>query len=420
MEHTALITNEAVVFGLLMAVLGGIFWAASEPRFKKFFSIVPALLLCYFVPSLLTNTGLVPKDTNIYFIASRYLLPASLVLLTISIDLKAVMGLGPKALIMFFTATASIIVGGPLALLVVSWISPETVGGAGPEAVWRGLSTIAGSWIGGGANQAAMFEVYKPSGALYSAMITVDVVVAEVWMAIILLGAAKSDRVDAWLKADNRAVKELQGQMEDFIARTSKIPTLADAMKILGIAFGAVALSHAAGDFLAPWFTEHAPYTANFSLTSDFFWIVIVATTVGLLLSLTPARKLEGVGASRWGSVFIYILVGSIGMKMDLMEALSQPGLIGVGAVWMVIHVAILIAVARLIKAPFFFVAVGSKANIGGAASAPVAAAAFHPSLAPVGVLLAVLGYALGTYGGWLTGLLMYAVSGDPSPIMLP
>lgn len=420
MEHPALISNEAVVFGLLMAILGGIFWAASEPRFKKFFSIVPALLLCYFVPSLLTNTGLVPKDTNIYFIASRYLLPASLVLLTVSIDLKAVLGLGPKALIMFFTATFSVIIGGPLALIIVSWISPETVGGVGPDAVWRGFSTIAGSWIGGGANQAALYEVFKPSESIYSAMITVDVVVAEIWMAVILLGAGKSDRVDAWLKADNRSVKELQGKMEEFLKRTARIPTLADAMKILGIAFGAVALSHAAGDFLAPWFAEHAPYTANFSFTSDFFWIVIIATTIGLLLSFTPARNLEGVGASRWGSVFIYILVGSIGMKMDLMEALSQPGLIGVGALWMTIHVLILVVVARLIKAPFFFLAVGSKANIGGAASAPVAAAAFHPSLAPVGVLLAVLGYALGTYGGWLSGLMMYAISGDPSPLMLP
>jgi uncharacterized membrane protein len=420
MEHPALITNEAVVFGLLMAILGGIFWAASEPRFKKFFAVIPALLLCYFVPSLLTNTGLVPKDTHIYFIASRYLLPASLVLLTLSIDLKAVFGLGPKALIMFFTATFSVMVGGPLALLLVSWISPETVGGIGPDAVWRGFSTIAGSWIGGGANQAALYEVFKPSESIYSAMITVDVVVAEIWMAVILLGAGKSDRVDAWLKADNRSVKELQGKIDEFLKRTARIPTLADAMKILGIAFGAVALSHAAGDFLAPWFAEHAPYTANFSFTSDFFWIVIVATTVGLLLSFTPARNLEGVGASRWGSVFIYILVGSIGMKMDLMEALSQPGLIGVGALWMTIHVLILVLVARLIKAPFFFLAVGSKANIGGAASAPVAAAAFHPSLAPVGVLLAVLGYALGTYGGWLSGLMMYAISGDPSPLMLP
>ena len=416
---TPLITNEAVVFGLLMALLGGIFWASSHPRFSGFFKVVPALLLCYFLPSLLTNFHIVPKDTNLYFVASRYLLPASLVLLTLSIDLKAVFGLGPKALIMFFTATASIILGGPAAILAVSALAPDLVGGAGPDAVWRGMSTIAGSWIGGGANQAAMFEIFKPSGALYSAMITVDVVVAEVWMAIILLGAAKSDQVDGWLKADNRSVKALQGEMEDFLSRTSRIPTFPEVMQILGLAFGAVAISHIAGDTLAPWFAENAPYTANFSLTSDFFWIVIVATTVGLMLSFTKARNLEGAGASRWGSVFIYILVGTIGMKMDIMEAVQQPGLILVGAIWMLFHIAILLGVARWIKAPFFFVAVGSKANIGGAASAPVAAAAFHPSLAPVGVLLAVLGYALGTYGGWLTGLLMYIVSGDPAALML-
>lgn len=416
---TPWITNEAVVFGLLMSLLGGIFWASSHPRFSGFFKVVPALLLCYFLPSLLTNFHIVPKDTNLYFVASRYLLPASLVLLTLSIDLKAVFGLGPKALIMFFTATASIILGGPVAILAVSAVAPDLVGGAGPDAVWRGMSTIAGSWIGGGANQASMFEIFKPSGALYSAMITVDVVVAEVWMAIILLGAAKSDQVDGWLKADNRSVKALQGEMEDFLSRTSRIPTFPEVMQILGLAFGAVAISHIAGDTLAPWFAENAPYTANFSLTSDFFWIVIVATTVGLMLSFTKARNLEGAGASRWGSVFIYILVGTIGMKMDIMEAVQQPGLILVGAIWMLFHIAILLGVARWIKAPFFFVAVGSKANIGGAASAPVAAAAFHPSLAPVGVLLAVLGYALGTYGGWLTGLLMYLVSGDPAALML-
>ena len=146
-ETHALITNEAVVFGLLMALLGGIFWAADSPKFKTFFKWVPVLLLCYFLPSVLTNTGLVPKDTNLYFVASRYLLPASLVLLTLSIDLKAVIGLGPKALIMFFTATVTIILGGPFAVLIVSSVAPDLVGGVGPEAVWRGLSTIAGSWI---------------------------------------------------------------------------------------------------------------------------------------------------------------------------------------------------------------------------------------------------------------------------------
>jgi len=414
-----LITNEAVVFGILMALLGGIFWAADNPRFKGFFKIVPALLLCYFLPSFLTNTGLVPKDTNLYFVASRYLLPASLVLLTLSIDLKAVFRLGPKALIMFFTATVTIILGGPIAILIVATVAPDLVGGIGADAVWRGMSTIAGSWIGGGANQAAMYEIFKPSDGLYSAMITVDVVIGEIWMAIILLGASKSDQVDKWLHADNSSVKALQGEMEDFSKRTSRIPTFPEVMKILGIAFGSVAIGHIAGDTFAPWFETNAPYMSNFSLTSGFFWIVIVSTTIGLTLSFTRLRNLEGAGASRLGSVFIYILVGTIGMKMDLHELSEAPGLLIVGSLWMLFHVSIMLGVARWIRAPFFFVAVGSKANIGGAASAPVAAAAFHPSLAPVGVLLAVLGYALGTYGGWLTGLLMYLASGDAGTLMI-
>ena len=413
------VTNEAAIFGILMLILGGIFYFSGQKRYEKFFRIVPAILLCYFVPSLLTTLGIVPKDTNLYFVASRYMLPASLVLLTLSIDLKAVIGLGPKAIIMFFTATAGIILGGPIAILLTSMVAPDLVGGMGPEAVWRGMSTIAGSWIGGGANQAAMYEIFKPTDGLYSAMITVDVIVAEIWMAFILMGAVRSDAVDRWLSADNTSVKKLQGQMEDFIARTAKIPTLNEVMLILGIAFGAVAVAHMGGDFLGPWFAEHAPYTKNFSLTSTFFWIVIIATTIGLALSFTKARKLEGAGASRLGSVFIFILVGTIGMKMDIREIFHQPGLFMVGLIWMIFHVGTLLLMARAIKAPFFFVAIGSKANIGGAASAPVAAAAFHPSLAPVGVLLAVLGYAVGTYGGWLTGLLMHMASGDPGPLML-
>ena len=131
-----------------------------------------------------------------------------------------------------------------------------------------------------------------------------------------------------------------------------------------------------------------------------------------MALSFTKARELEGVGASRIGSVFIYILVATIGMKMNVMAVFDNPGLFIIGLIWMAIHAFILIAVAKIIKAPFFFLAVGSQANVGGAASAPVVASAFHPSLAPVGVLLAVLGYAIGTYGAWLCGILMQTVSG--------
>jgi uncharacterized membrane protein len=130
------------------------------------------------------------------------------------------------------------------------------------------------------------------------------------------------------------------------------------------------------------------------------------------MVSFTRFRKLEGVGASKWGSVFIYILVATIGMGMNLKEVFNNLGLFSIGIIWMLVHASTMIIVAKIIKAPFFFMAVGSQANIGGAASAPVVASAFSPSLAPVGVLLAVLGYALGTYGGIICAYLMKAVQG--------
>ncbi len=285
------------------------------------------------------------------------------------------------------------------------------VGGAGPEAVWRGLSTVAGSWIGGGANQAAMYEVFDPSDELFGAMVTVDIIVANIWMAFLLYGAGISDRVDGWFKADSSAINELKNNIEEYRESIARVPTFLDLVKLAAVAFVITAIGHIAGDTIAPWIRENAPLLRQFSLDSSFFWIIVVATTGGLLASFTKIRELEGAGASKVGSVFIYILVMTIGMKMDISSMLDAPGYFMVGGVWILIHIILLLSIGKLIKAPFFFTAVGSQANIGGAASAPVVASAFHPALAPVGVLLAVLGYALGTYAAYACALLMQAVS---------
>ncbi|MEM8679443.1 MAG: DUF819 family protein, partial [Planctomycetota bacterium] len=398
--------------GMLMVILGIIFWTASHPACRAFYRWVPMLLLCYFVPSLLTAFGIVdPKQSNLYFVASRYFLPASLVLLTISIDLGEVIKLGPKAGVMFLTGTVGVVLGGPLAVLLVGMVRPDLVGGEGPDAVWRGLATVAGSWIGGGANQAAMKEVFAPSDALYSVMVAVDVIVAEIWMLFLLLGVGKAAEIDRFFGADASSVLRLQQKMEDFSKRTAKIPSTTDLMVLLAFAFGITGFCHWAGGFIAPAIGENLPHLKKFSLDSMFFWLIVLATTCGLFLSFTPARRLEGVGASKMGTVFIFILVATIGLNMDITAVFEHPGLFAVGGVWMLIHVSLLFLVGYLIKAPYFFLAVGSKANIGGAASAPVVAAAFHPSLAPVGVLLATLGYALGTYGALLSAKLMELAS---------
>ncbi len=408
------ITNDAIVFGLLMTILMVIFKTSnsSKPVFVKFYKYIPALLLCYFIPSIFNSMGIIDgEQSNLYFVASRYLLPASLALLTLSVNMKEIKKLGFKAIIMFLAGTVGIIIGGPLAILLTSIVAPDVVGGVGPEEVWRGMTTMAGSWIGGGANQAAMYEMFKPSNDLYSTSIAVDVIVANIWMAFLLFGAARSAKVDKFFKADASAIEDVKNRVEAYRASIAKIPTLTDVITVLSIGFIAAAIGHIAADMIAPYLEVNYPFLIDYSLTNQFFWIVITATIVGLVLSFTKAKELEGVGASRIGSVMIYILVATIGMKMNVLSIFDNPGFFLVGGLWLMIHVIILIIVAKLIKAPFFFVAVGSQANIGGAASAPIVAAAFHPSLAPVGVLLAVMGYTLGTMGAYFCGILMQIVA---------
>jgi uncharacterized membrane protein len=430
MKTDILFTDDSIVFGLLMIALGFVFYTESIKNgfWPKFYKIVPGLFMAYLIPAVLTSFGIIAPEwetanstgeliiqkSNLYYVASRYLLPAALVLMTLSIDLKAVFGLGWKALAMFFTGTIGIIIGGPIAVLLISIISPETVGGIGPDAVWRGLSTLAGSWIGGGANQTAMLEIYGYNQQLYGGMVFVDIVVANIWMSIILIGIGKSEKINSWLNADNSSIESLKEKVSSFSKKVKRNPTLTDIIIIMAIAFGTVSFAHFCSGFLGPSFksyisTINSASTRNIFtfLESKFFWLISISTIIAILLSFTKAKNYEGAGASKFGSVFIYILVATIGMKMDLTMIFDNLGLISIGFVWMFIHAALLILIAKLIKAPYFFLAVGSQANVGGAASAPIVASAFHPSLATVGVLLAVVGYAVGTVGAIICTILM-------------
>ena len=422
----AVFTNDAVVLGLLAGALGLVFYTHSLPQFKRFYTFVPALLMCYFIPAGLNSLGVVNgEESNLYFVASRYLLPASLILLCLSIDLKGIYNLGPKAIIMFFAATLGIVVGGPLALWFVGQSDPSVLGGDAPDAYWRGLSTVAGSWIGGGANQAALKEISDTLDSQFSIMLIVDVFVANLWMPFLLFGAGIREKIDGWLQADASSVNELQNKVEQLQAKSARIPSFPDWMVIVAIAFGGVAVSHLVADnasvALSSWLNQtlatdpDSPVIYLSSITKGFFWLVVTATAIGIALSFTPAKSYEGAGASKMGSVFLYVLVATIGMKMDigsLIENWAKYGsAVSIGLIWMLVHIVVLLVAAKLIKAPFFFVAVGSQANVGGAASAPIVASAFSPALAPVGVLLAVLGYAVGTIGAIVCMEWMHALS---------
>jgi len=393
-EAGAMVTDPAAILVVLLAVLALIFWFGETTPGKKLFGIVPSLVFCYFLPTTLTTLGVLPAESVLYDWIKAYLLPTSLMLLILALDVPGIIRLGPKALVMMLAGTVGVVIGAPIALWIFSsWVPPDT---------WQGMTALSGSWIGGGANMVALAEVAGTSNSMFGMMVIVDVSVANVWMGVLLYMAGQQQRIDRFTRADTSAIEDLKRRVAEFTARTTRVASLTDLMMIAAIGFGGMWLATLAGRYAGP-------ATGLFDAT---IWKFIIVTAIAAALSFTPVRRLEGAGASRIGSVMLYLLVASIGAHADFTQMKEAPVLIAVGAVWMLCHVTVLLAVAWMIRAPIFFVAIGSQANIGGAASAPIVASAFHPSLAPVGVLLAILGYVLGTYAGLLAMYLLKLVAG--------
>lgn len=409
-----LITSDVGVLGILLAILAFLFWFNGTKPGGKIFSIVPMLVFCYFVPTTLTTLGVLPDASPVYSWIKTYLLPASLVLLILALDLPGIVKLGPKAIIMLLAGTAGVVIGGPVALFIVQAVMPESM--ALPEDTWRGLTALSGSWIGGGANFVALGQIAEATDSMIALMVIVDVAIANIWMGVLLFMAGKDKQIDKMTGANTAAIEELKQRVSAFQEKTARIPTLADFLVMLSIAFVGTWLAMRGGEWLEPvvsFSTDAAGKTVP--LFGAVVWKFILVTSIALVLSFTKVRNYDGVGASKIGSVFLYLLVASIGAHANFATMFANPaaaGLLAIGAIWMLVHVIVLLTVAIVIKAPIFFVAVGSQANIGGAASAPIVASAFHPSLAPVGVLLAVAGYVLGTYAGLACMALLKIVAG--------
>ncbi len=391
-----MIQHPMGVLAVLLGVLALLFTLDKHPVFGKIFKVIPLLVFAYFLPTILSNAGIIPLQSPLYQFIMDWLLPASLVLLTLSVDVKAILRLGRNTIILFLVGTATIVIGGPLAYLLFGWLAPVELGAE----VWRGLAALSGSWIGGGANFIAIGKSVGVQESTLGMMVVVDVAVANVWMAALLFFAGRNNSMDQKIGADRTAIDAVREKVEQFHEEVGQPTNLPDLLLIATLALGGTAVAHALSQLL--------PEIGN--IISSFTWVVIFVTTVGLLISFTPLRNLEGSGASSVGSVFLYLLVATIGAKAEFARVVEVPGMVVIGAVWLSFHATVMLLTRWKLRAPIFFAAVGSQANVGGAASAPIVASAFHPALAPVGVLLGVGGYVVGTYAGLVCAFLLEQV----------
>ena len=394
-QQTALLSDPTAVAAYLAGLIALVFWLSGLPRLGKLFDITPPVIYAYFLPTLSTTFGITPPSSPAYAWMVRYLLPFALLLLMITIDLRAIARLGTTAIVMLLGGTLGIVIGGPIAyLLFGSFLPPDS---------WKGLAALSGSWIGGTANMVAIAESVGTPDSILGPIIVVDTVVGYGWMGVLLLLSGYQKKFDARMGARTDAIEETNRRIEALAPQRRPLDTRM-AVVIVGLGFAGAVASVAAGARL--------PAVGTPTIISNTTWAVLIVVTGGLLFSFTRVRSLEEWGASKVGYAALYLLLGAIGAQADLKAVLAAPVFLAAGIVWIAIHALILYVLARLIRAPLFFFATGSMANVGGAASAPVVAGVYHPAMAPVGLLMAVAGYILGIYGGLACAYLLGQLAG--------
>lgn len=391
--EAALITDWPALVAAFAAIVGAIYWLRTRPALRGFFNLFPPILWVYFLPMLGTSIGLFPNSSPLYGEVLRLLLPPGLVLLLLSSDAKSLAKLGPKAVGTMLFGTAGIVLGAPIALLLFkAWLPPDT---------WMGMGALSGSWIGGSSNMVVIKESLGTPDGIFGVMIVVDVLIGYGWMGVVIGLSGFQDRVDRYFGVDRTITDDLNRRIADFQASQRRPMEFSDLAVIVAIGMGIGWACTALGSQLPPLG----------GIISAFGWTVILAAGTGIALSFTPVSRLEGAGASHVGNLFLYLLLTTMGAQADLHAVLDAPVLFLVGAVWIAIHAAILFAGGRLLKAPMFLIATASQANIGGVVSAPIVASVYQPSLAPVGLLLGVLGNVIGLYAGLLCATLLHWVS---------
>ncbi|MBI4711583.1 MAG: DUF819 family protein [Candidatus Omnitrophica bacterium] len=377
-----MIQNPGGIFCVLVLIVAGIVFFSENPRIRRFFKFPPPLFWIYFLPMIVSGLGILPQQHALYPKITSSVLPAGLILLLISTDIKAILKLGRPALLMIFTGSAGIMIGTPLVVMLFKpWL---------PADAWSGFGALSASWIGGSANMIAVKEAIHTPDAVFFPMIVVDTVVAYSWMGLLILLEGFQKTYDGWNRSDLRFIEELarKSALDDPRAKKFNFQYLP---LTLAVAFGGAWIS-----------SRLAGIVGN----GSFAWTIILATTFGILLSFTSLRKLEFHGASRIGYLFLFLVLTSIGARASLSGIFSAPLLIVAGVALVLIHAAFLLIVSRIARIPLCLVATASQANIGGPASAPIVAAAYEPALAPVGLLLGILGNVMGTYLGLITSQL--------------
>ena len=400
---------------LIAAITVFVSWSSgkTEGIFKKLYQWIPPILFLYLLPTIATNTGLVPRGNTIRELSMNIILPVSLIVLTSIIHIPDLLKVTRQGLVVFLFGTLGIVIGGPIALFVYGLFDPAVLTGAGEQATWRGLICIAGSWINGTPGLLSMKEVYGSSESLFLTSLAADVILQNIWMFFLLYSVRIQHPINRWLtgkkEVDFTFIENEQKEME--ANGKKKRHSYFFQFMVLGLVYFLVIFS---SDFSAAYFMTKLRLTDSdaFSfLEKKSFWLILYSTSFGLVLSMTNLLKNGVQFWTKLGNTMLFFVIASIGSQLELDNIQLNYSFFIIGILWLLLHLVFLIVGAKLMKAPWHYIAIGSQANIGGPASASVVAVSFHLGLASLGIILGVLSNVIGNYANLITGFLFQWVT---------
>jgi len=379
-----LISSPGGVLAVLCAVAAFWFYVAQVTG-SKLFQYIPPLIFIYVTPVILNNLDVIPASSPVYSGLSAYALPAFIVLMLIKVNVPAAVKIMGKGVLVMLMGTAGVVAGCVVAYLIVNrWLAPDA---------WTGFGALAGSWIGGTGNMAATSEMLNTPPEQFGLAVLADNVIYIVWLPILLASKNFADRFNAWAKVPEDRIRMMDSAAE-LVIEEDRAPEMRDYIYLGAIAIGVTWIAAALASVLFEWTMNIAPGLKV--VLSESTWRILLITTIALTLSATPISRLPN--ATAMGTALIYIFVAGMGARATI-EGFGQAPAFLLGAfIWIFIHGAFCLAGAKLFRVDVHSVAIASAANIGAAASAPIVAAFHRPSLVPVSVLMALIGYALGNY----------------------
>ena len=391
------ITSGLAYIAVLMFVAGGLLVLQRTTKWK-IFDIVPPLVWIYVLHMILCTLGIYESDAvkATYSAFKNNLLYAMIFVMLLRCDFRKLGKLGGRMIAIFLGCSVTLAIG----TIVAYPLFMNSMGGG--EKTWAAVAALYASWVGGSGNMAAMevaFEGSMDAGS-YGAALALDTVCYSVWIALLLLAVKVAPKWNKLCKADTSKLDAVADAANKEIAGQKKTATAADWIFLFGISLLVSAVAQWLGGIINTWLC---------AIGLDMFGAstitTILVTILGLICAMTPLGKMAGV--EELSSVYLYAVVSMLASRASLVDLITAPMWVVYGFVILLVHVVLMFVLSKVFKWDLCMVSTASLANIGGSASAPIVATAYNPNFAGIGVLMGVLGAAIGNFFGLGMGAIL-------------